>query len=412
MNSEPQNPESTSTPAADREALTPAPIPYLQLALSGLFMGLANLVPGVSGGTMILVLGMYDEFIAAFSEVTRLRITFRSVVVLALLFGIALVTVFGFASGIQYLMETSMTGMLALFIGMTLGGTPLLYKEISPLRMDTIVPCVIAFILMALLAFVFRVDFSNPGFVLFIAGGMIGSAAMILPGISGSYILLILGLYLPIIGGVSAFKDALQTGDIDAIMSIGVYLVLPVGIGFVIGLGLLTNVLKFLLSRYHRATLGFLFGLLLGSVFGLYPFKEPVFDKLPRYAVDGVLHVYGYGWEPNEDSIVWRNLVRLEDEGYVINVIEFDVASEPDEESVRKAGSVQGIVLVYDQSPANTLRRLAEDSTPNEVHIEIVPNTEFTTAKGLLAVFMVLIGFAMTYCLGMLDPKRKKKTST
>jgi len=139
--------------------------------------------------------------------------------------------------------------------------------------------------LMAMIAFVLKPDLTEPGWFYLFLGGMVGSAAMILPGISGSYMLLIMGLYLPIIAGVSEFKEALQGRDLALLLTVGTNIILPVGLGLVAGLVLLSNLLKYLLRAWHKPTIGFLLGLLLGSVLGLYPFQEPSFDKLPRYAV-------------------------------------------------------------------------------------------------------------------------------
>ena len=281
-------------------------------------MGLANLVPGVSGGTMILVLGLYEEFIGAFSDLTRFRLSKRAIVVVGMMFGISALTILSLAEGIQFLMETFLPGMLALFIGMTLGGVPLIYKEMRPLRPMNASFALAGIVLMALIAFVFRPDSADPGWFLFFLGGVVGSSAMILPGISGSYMLLIMGLYLPIIGGISEFKEALKLREIAILMSVGTEIILPVGVGLVAGLIVLTNLLKYLLKSHHNRTLGFLMGLLLGSVLGLYPFKETTFDKLPRYAVPSETaplaserRVMGFGWEADGDNPILRNPVTI-----------------------------------------------------------------------------------------------------
>ena len=99
---------------------------------------------------------------------------------------------------------------------------------------------------------------------------------MILPGVSGGYLLLVLGVYVPILAGISAFKDALKAQNFDVLMSVGGGVILPVGIGVLVGVVGVSNLLRWLLDRYERPTLGALLGLLVGAIVGLYPFVEGV----------------------------------------------------------------------------------------------------------------------------------------
>jgi putative membrane protein len=106
--------------------------------------------------------------------------------------------------------------------------------------------------------------------------GLAGASAMILPGVSGGYLLLVLGAYVPILSGIDAFKAALSAGDSAALVDVGLHVVLPVGVGVVVGVAAVSNLLRLALRRYEKFTLGFLIGLLLGAVVGLWPFREPV----------------------------------------------------------------------------------------------------------------------------------------
>jgi putative membrane protein len=98
---------------------------------------------------------------------------------------------------------------------------------------------------------------------------------MVLPGISGSYLLLALGLYFPVTQGLEQFKAALKAIDAAAAWEPTVEVLLPVGLGVAAGIAGLSNLLKAALERFHSPTMGVLLGLLLGSVFFLYPFREP-----------------------------------------------------------------------------------------------------------------------------------------
>jgi len=108
--------------------------------------------------------------------------------------------------------------------------------------------------------------------ILFVAGTA-AAAAMILPGVSGGYLLLVLGAYVPILEGVDAFRAALSAGDGGAIVAVGAGVILPVGLGVGIGIAVVSRVLRWLFARYRLQTLGVLLGLLVGAVVGLWPFQ-------------------------------------------------------------------------------------------------------------------------------------------
>ncbi|MEM7515751.1 MAG: DUF368 domain-containing protein, partial [Planctomycetota bacterium] len=105
--------------------------------------------------------------------------------------------------------------------------------------------------------------------------GALAASSMILPGISGSYVLLILGLYDLVIGSLSSSE---LRDDLSGALRV----IVPVGVGAVLGIALLSNVLKFLLAKYSRVSHAVLLGLLLGSGLGLYPFQAPVHAELAK----------------------------------------------------------------------------------------------------------------------------------
>jgi putative membrane protein len=115
-------------------------------------------------------------------------------------------------------------------------------------------------------------------FALLVLSGMAGASAMILPGISGGYLLLLLGQYEPILAAIDELKQGLIGAagfDLARILD-ALHTVVPVGIGVLIGVVGVSNALKWLLARAEKPTLGVLLGLLLGAVVGLYPFQEAV----------------------------------------------------------------------------------------------------------------------------------------
>ena len=115
--------------------------------------------------------------------------------------------------------------------------------------------------------------------MMFVAG-VAGASAMILPGVSGGYLLLVLGVYVPVLSAIDALKEALKANDLASASEPVLSVVLPVGIGVAIGVLLISNLIKVVLERYEQATLGLLMGLLVGAVFGLWPFQEGVAPKV------------------------------------------------------------------------------------------------------------------------------------
>jgi putative membrane protein len=248
-------------------------------AMGGALMGLANLVPGISGGTMLVAAGVYRAFIDAISDLTRLRFNAASIVLLGVVVGSALVAIVGLSSVISAGLTEFRWGMYALFIGLTLGGAPVLVRMVRPFNLAAWTGLAGgALVMVGLVALQSGGDGAGAGrsgVVMLLLAGAAGASAMILPGVSGAYLLLLLGQYRPIIESIRAFKDALTSGDVQgAADQMGV--LIPVGIGVVVGVVVVSNVLRVVLHRFEKATLGVLLGLLLAAPLGLYPFKAGV----------------------------------------------------------------------------------------------------------------------------------------
>ncbi|MFT5080905.1 MAG: putative membrane protein [Planctomycetota bacterium] len=262
-----------------------APPPH-RVVLGGFLMGLANLVPGVSGGTMILAVGLYDRFISAVAELSSLRWSkgmFLFLFLLAAGLGVALI---GLAGPAVHMVTHYRWAMYSLFVGMTLGGAPELLRLAFPKpaygdadanksedKSSATIAMVLGFALMAWIAWSLQGVSLPHTFMAFMMMGVVAASSMILPGVSGSYLLLIFGVYDVVIGSLSS--SALKEDLKGSLMIIG-----PVVIGAAIGIALLSNVLKVVLSRYSKPAHGALLGLLLGSVLGLWPFQEARYPEL------------------------------------------------------------------------------------------------------------------------------------
>ena len=115
-----------------------------------------------------------------------------------------------------------------------------------------------------------------------VIAGIAGGAAMILPGVSGGYLLLVLGQYIVILGAIETARAAVSDQNWSQLIE-AARIIIPVGIGVVVGVVVVSNLIKILLDRYTKATLGVLLGLLLGAVVGLWPFQQPTTPEVGSY---------------------------------------------------------------------------------------------------------------------------------
>jgi len=253
----------------------------LRGALGGTLMGLANLVPGISGGTMLLAAGVYPGFIEAIAEVTTLRFKLRSVLLLGTIVATAALGILLLAGTVKMLVVEHRWVMYSLFIGLTLGGVPLVWRMARPLDRSLVTAAVVAFGIMLAMALTGGAGGSDAGrsYVLVFLAGLAAASAMILPGVSGGYLLLLLGQYETILGTVDQLKIGLLgnsagSGPDFALVLDAMHVVIPLGLGIVAGVVGVSNLLKWLLHHYEKATLGALLGLLFGAVVGLWPFQQ------------------------------------------------------------------------------------------------------------------------------------------
>lgn len=259
----------------------------IRSALGGVLMGLANLVPGISGGTMLLAAGIYPAFIAAIAEATTFRFRFRSILLLAVVVASAALAILSLAGATRTLVVEQRWAMYSLFIGLTLGGVPLVWRLARPASAGVLAGAATGLLIMIAMAFSSVGGASEEGhqYTRLLLAGTAGAGAMILPGVSGGYLLLLLGQYLPILAAIDKLKGVLVgagagEGVDFALLIEAMHVVIPVGIGVVIGVVGISNLLQWTLDRFPKPTLGLLLGLLLGAVVGLWPFQEGVAPEI------------------------------------------------------------------------------------------------------------------------------------
>ncbi len=293
------------TPRAGYRALL-KPLTMARLVITGGLMGLANLVPGVSGGTMVLVMGFYDEFVSSIADATRLRFTKRNAIFLAILLGVAALSIVFCAGLMRGLVTHQKAAMYSLFVGLTLGGAPLMYRMTKPLDGKSMALVLVGLLMMIGIAATKSdtpTEAERPAeteageihievaYGLDVFAGVLGVSAMVLPGISGAYMLLVIGRYEAILAAIAAARQWVFSGGSEGDLAwLGV--VIPVAIGVLVGVVTLSNLLKWLLRRHEKPTLGFLMGVLLGSVVGIWPFESETAGS--AYLAGGALAAIGF----------------------------------------------------------------------------------------------------------------------
>lgn len=229
--------------------------------IKGLFVGSTMLVPGVSGGSMAMILGIYDRLISAvssFRKEPKRNMLFLILFSLGALFGMIL-----FAKPILSAIERWQQPMLYFFIGIVLGGIPLIIKkaQVTAFHWKLIVLPVIGAVSVFLLAQMPTIDAQEGSsqimhILMLIVAGFVSAIALVLPGISVSYMLLLLGMY---------------DTTMRAISQLYFPFLLPLGIGLVLGIISTTKLLETLMNHYTQSTYLVIFGFVLGSVYEILP---------------------------------------------------------------------------------------------------------------------------------------------
>jgi len=246
-------------------------IHYLVITLKGMAMGAADVVPGVSGGTIAFISGIYEELLTSISSIKFSSIkllkdkgfkvfwkTINGNFLIALVIGI-FISILSLAKIISWLLENEPILVWSFFFGLVLASILFIGKQITKWTILSVVlfliGAVIAYYITTLQPLVS--ENSSPLF-LFIAGAL-AICAMILPGISGSFILVLLGAYKPVL-------DAIHDRDFK--------LLAILASGAIIGLLSFSKVLKWLFNHYKNLTLAVLTGFILGSLNKIWPWKE------------------------------------------------------------------------------------------------------------------------------------------
>ena len=253
---------------------------YVGLAARGFVMGSADVVPGVSGGTMAFILGIYAELLLSIRAGARapfwralLRIDLLAALhainakfLAAVLVGIAL-AVLTLAPGLEWLLENQPVMIWSFFFGLVLASIVIVRKRIQRWKPALIGALVVGAVAAYFLVGTVPVQTPDSAWFLFLSG-MLAICAMILPGISGSFILVLLGKYQFVLAAVNQ-RD---------IVSLAI-----LGLGAVVGIVTFAQVLSWLFKRYHDITVALLIGLMAGSLRKIWPWKEIILFMTDRH---------------------------------------------------------------------------------------------------------------------------------
>ena len=271
---------------------------YLTVGIKGACMGAADVIPGVSGGTIAFIMGIYDEFVGSIARIdaTAVKMLFSGRIrdfwkhingtfLVSLVLGIG-VSVVALAGLMQTLLTNYPIQTWAFFFGLIVASSIFILRGISDWRIRDF-----GFLAMGLLLGVVVCTLSptqTPDDLWFIfLSGALAICAMILPGISGSFILLILGKYQYIMGVITNVVSGVDMGR--NLLILGVFMV-----GAVVGILGFSKFLHWLLARWHRTTLIVLAGFIIGSLVKVWPWSNPsaiLTSQFPELApIAGSMH--------------------------------------------------------------------------------------------------------------------------
>lgn len=247
----------------------------IKMILKGIVIGVANIIPGVSGGTMAVSMGIYDKIIhAATHLVSEWKKSMEILIPIVIGAGIGLVAV---SRIIQMMFERIPLQTNLLFIGLIVGGLPAMAKKVRgvSVRLPHAVACILFFALVVGMAALGEnegtaadLSFSLLN-VLKLAGiGVIASATMVIPGVSGSMVLMILGYYTPILNMINKFIDDLIARNMqDLVADCGV--LVPFGIGVVVGIFAIAKLIEIIFNKFPYVAYWGIIGLIVASPFAI-----------------------------------------------------------------------------------------------------------------------------------------------
>ncbi len=244
--------------------------------LKGIVMGIANIIPGVSGGTMAVSMGIYDRMIHCVTHLFKeFKESMKFLIPIFLGIGIALV-------GLSFIIEPAFAYFPlqtnCLFIGLIVGGLPAVWQKVKGkgIKISYIVPFVLFFAVVVGMAAIGEkegtaadLSFSVWSVIKLFAVGIIASATMVIPGVSGSMMMLLLGYYNPIVAAIKNFVTALAAFDMAGILE-GCGILVPMGLGIVVGIFAIAKVIEIIFEKFPIQAFWAIIGLIVASPIAIF----------------------------------------------------------------------------------------------------------------------------------------------
>lgn len=239
---------------------------YIILTIKGFFMGLANLIPGVSGGTIAITLGIYNKLISCISHLfSNLKDNLKFI--LPILVGIAL-SIVSLSNVMSYALNNYLFITILFFVGAIIGGIPMLYKRVkNTMSISSVLIFLLTFTLVITLTFLKgdnNVIIKNNlvDLIKLFVVGIIAAATMVVPGVSGSAVLMTLGYYTPIIDIIKELTS--MNNILSNLVTLFVF-----GVGVLLGILLIAKLIEYLLNKYEVKTYYGILGFVISSIISI-----------------------------------------------------------------------------------------------------------------------------------------------
>lgn len=268
----------------------------IKLILKGVMMGVANIIPGVSGGTMAVSMGIYDKMIhAATHLISEFKKSMKLLlpIVLGMVIGIVVL-----ARILEYMFAYIPFQTNLLFIGLIVGGLPAIAKKVKgkTIRLSHILVCLLFFAAVTGLAMIGEregaaadLSFNIVNIVKLFGVGVVASATMVIPGVSGSMMLMLMGYYNPILNTINDFIDNLIQFNMSGILE-GCKVLVPFGIGVVIGIVAIAKLIEIIFRKFPEHAYWAIIGLIVASPVAIFLMNEtPGFALLSLVPVTGIV---------------------------------------------------------------------------------------------------------------------------
>ena len=265
----------------------------LTLVIKGFLIGVANIIPGVSGGTLAITLGIYEKLIGAISHFFKnLKENIKFIIPIGI--G-AFLSILLLSRVISFCLKEYTLATILFFIGLILGGIPLLNKKIKGhyKNVSNIIIFFLSFgfvIVLSVLKGENVVSFANMNiinYIMLFLVGVVAAATMIIPGVSGSFVLMLLGYYKPIvdtIGALTKFNNIWQN----------IMILVPFGIGVLVGIVAISKLLEFLFKKYEVKTYFGVMGFIMASIITIFTGAEGLVFSVPQLLIGLMLLGIGF----------------------------------------------------------------------------------------------------------------------